>query len=103
MFSVSPAEMVTIAVVALLVFGPHRLPEIARKVGKLGRDVTRAANELKAGIEREYDEATEPLKDVRRKLGSTTDLEVDKPVSRKRDSAGDPVDPTEADSTEADE
>jgi len=92
MFSVSPAEMVTIAVVALLVFGPHRLPEIARKLGKLGREISRAANELKAGIEREYDEATEPLKDVRRKLGSTTDPATDKPVSRRRDSAGDSTD-----------
>jgi sec-independent protein translocase protein TatB len=103
MFSVSPAEMVTIAVVALLVFGPHRLPEIARKLGKLGREVSRAANELKAGIEREYDEATEPLKDVRRKLGSTTDTSADKPVSRRRDPAGDPIDPDEVDAPEADE
>lgn len=73
MFSVSPAEIITIAVVALLVFGPHRLPEIARKLGRIGREVTKAANELKSGIEREYDQATEPLKDVRRRLGSTID------------------------------
>jgi sec-independent protein translocase protein TatB len=103
MFSVSPAEMVTIAVVALLVFGPHRLPEIARKLGKLGREVSRAANELKAGIEREYDEATEPLKDVRRKLGSSADTPADKPVSRRRDPSGDPIDPDEVDAPEADE
>jgi sec-independent protein translocase protein TatB len=102
MFSVSPAEMVTIAVVALLVFGPHRLPEIARKLGKLGREVSRAANELKAGIEREYDEATEPLKDVRRKLGSTTDLTADKPVNRRRDSDGDPIESEDVDPPEVD-
>ena len=39
MFSVSPAEILTIAVVALLVFGPRRLPEIARKAGKVLRDL----------------------------------------------------------------
>jgi len=70
-FSVSPAELVTIAVVALLVFGPHKLPEIARKVGRIGREVSRAAQELKSGIEREYDEATNPLHEVRRQFGTT--------------------------------
>ena len=73
MFSVSPAEVVTITVVALLVFGPQRLPEIARKLGRIGREVSQAAQELKAGIEREYDEVTQPLDDVRRQLGSTID------------------------------
>lgn len=71
MFSVSPAEIATIAVVALLVFGPNRLPEIARRIGKLGRELSRAAQELKTGIEREYDEAKAPLDEVRRQLGST--------------------------------
>lgn len=80
MFSVSPAEIVTIAVVVLLVFGPQRLPEITRKVGKVVREITNAANELKAGIEREFDDANEPLKDVRRQLGST--IEEPKPLSR---------------------
>ena len=80
MFSVSPSEIVTIAVVVLLVFGPQRLPEITRKVGKVLREITSAANELKAGIEREFDEAAEPLKDVRRQLGST--VEEPKPQSR---------------------
>jgi Sec-independent protein translocase protein TatA len=72
-FSVSPAEVVTITIVALLVFGPQRLPEIARKLGRIGREVSKAAQELKAGIEREYDEVTQPLDDVRRQFGSTID------------------------------
>ena len=73
MFSVSPAEMITIALVALLVFGPQRLPEISRKVGKIGREVLAAANELKTGLEQELDESKDVLDDVRRQLGSTLD------------------------------
>jgi Tat protein translocase TatB subunit len=64
-FSVSPTEILTIAVVALLVFGPKRLPEIARKAGKLLSEIRGAATDLKAGLEAEYEETLEPLKDVR--------------------------------------
>lgn len=73
MFSVSPAEMLTIAVVALVVFGPQRLPEIARKIGKVGREVMAAANELKSGLERELEDSRDVLDDVRRELGPTID------------------------------
>ena len=65
MFSVSSAELLTIAVVALLVFGPRRLPEIARKAGKMLRDARDAAGELKAGIESEYGETLQPLREAR--------------------------------------
>lgn len=34
MFNVSPLEMMVIAVIALIVFGPQRLPEMARSVGR---------------------------------------------------------------------
>jgi len=64
-FSVSPAEILTIAVVGLLVFGPKRLPEIARKAGKILSDIRNVANDLKTGLEEEYEDTLEPLKDIR--------------------------------------
>jgi sec-independent protein translocase protein TatB len=72
-FSVSPAEMVTIAVVALVVFGPRRLPEIARTAGRLLRELRSAADDLKSGIEAEYRDALEPLDEVRREVRTTFD------------------------------
>ena len=71
MFSVSPAEIVTIVVIALLVFGPQRLPEITRRIGRVGRELSQAAQQLRQGIEREIEETTAPLDEVRRSLGAT--------------------------------
>ena len=39
-----PMEIAIILVIALLVFGPKRLPEIGRTIGKLVRDVQRMMN-----------------------------------------------------------
>jgi sec-independent protein translocase protein TatA len=36
--SLGPAEILVILVVALLVFGPHRLPEVGRQVGRTMRE-----------------------------------------------------------------
>lgn len=63
-FSVSPAEILTIAVVALLVFGPKRLPEITRKAGKVLRDIRKATDELRTGLESEYKDTLDPIKEA---------------------------------------
>ena len=78
MFSVSPAEILTIAVVALIVFGPRRLPEIARKIGRVVREVRDAAGDLKAGLEKEYEDTLAPLDEARRTMRSVVDEPVEK-------------------------
>jgi TatA/E family protein of Tat protein translocase len=67
-FSVSPAELATIGVVALLVFGPKRLPEIARKAGRIARELRVAAQDLKSGIEEEYRDTIEPIEEAGREM-----------------------------------
>lgn len=48
-------EMLVIAVVALVIFGPRRLPEIGRKVGKSLAEFKRASEDFKRTWEREVE------------------------------------------------
>lgn len=64
----SGLEILTIAVVALVVFGPNRLPEIARTIGKYVRELRDAVRDLREGIEREVAPIREPVKDIRQEL-----------------------------------
>jgi sec-independent protein translocase protein TatB len=47
------SETVFLFVLALVIFGPKKLPEIARQVGKMLNEFRRASNEFKSQIEQE--------------------------------------------------
>jgi sec-independent protein translocase protein TatB len=47
------SETIFLFVLALIVFGPKKLPEIARQIGKALNEFRRASNEFKAQIEQE--------------------------------------------------
>jgi sec-independent protein translocase protein TatB len=47
------SEMVFLFILALLIFGPKRLPEIGRQVGRFMNDFKRASNEFRSQIESE--------------------------------------------------
>ncbi len=47
------SETVFLFFLALIIFGPKKLPEIARQVGKYMNEFKRASNEFKAQIEQE--------------------------------------------------
>lgn len=53
MFDVGFSELVVIAIVALIVIGPERLPALARTVGTLLGRIRRYTNEVKAEVNRE--------------------------------------------------
>ena len=46
-------EMIFLFVLALIIFGPKKLPEIGRQVGRALNEFKRASNEFKAQIETE--------------------------------------------------
>ena len=48
--SLGPAEILVILVIALLVFGPNKMPEIARQVGKGFREFRRVQQHLKSEL-----------------------------------------------------
>lgn len=51
-------ELILILALALLLFGPQKLPEIGKQVGKALGEFKRTSNELKRTIEDEMDRAT---------------------------------------------
>src|SRR5690348_1970948 len=55
MFDISFTELMVIAVVALIVIGPQRLPTVARTLGHLFGRMQRYVNDVKADISREME------------------------------------------------
>lgn len=55
MFDIGFSEIVVIAVVALVVIGPERLPKVARTMGHLFGRLQRYVNDVKADISREME------------------------------------------------
>ena len=49
MFNISPLEIMVLAVIALIVLGPQRLPEMARSVG-------RGMREFRAALSSDHDD-----------------------------------------------
>ncbi len=59
----SGGELVIIFIVAFLVFGPKKLPELARTLGKLLFEVKRAAQDVKVHMETEFDTSEKSAKE----------------------------------------
>ncbi|MDQ4064535.1 MAG: twin-arginine translocase TatA/TatE family subunit [Actinomycetota bacterium] len=56
---IGPLELLTLAAVALIVFGPHRLPEIARTIGRTLSELRRQANEIRGEFATSFDESSQ--------------------------------------------
>ena len=60
---ISGGEIILILVVALMVFGPKRLPELGRAVGKVMREVSKALHDVKVTMDKEYEQTEKENKD----------------------------------------
>ena len=76
--SIGGMELVVIMVIALLIFGPRKLPELGRSIGKGLSEFKRASNDLKRSLEDELD---------------FDERDRDKRIGRKPDDDGDKTGP----------
>ena len=76
MFGIGMPEMLLILAVALIVFGPKRLPELAKSLGRALGEFKRATSDLKQSIETEtgLDEVRGSLNEVKKDITSQVDL-----------------------------
>ena len=74
--SIGTQELILIGIVALIFLGPRRMPEMARKIGKIMSDFRNTTNEFKSTWEREvnFDQEERALR--------TGDLPTPQPVAR---------------------
>jgi len=77
-------ELLVIAVVALIVIGPDKLPEYAKRLGQVMKEVRKATSSLTEEIQKDVveplneaakplKEAVEPLNEVAKDIKKTTD------------------------------
>ena len=75
MFDFGFSELLVIALVALIVLGPERLPEVARTFGRWVGRAQRLVAKLREDLDRELkDQGGQGLGDLRREIEDTRDL-----------------------------
>jgi sec-independent protein translocase protein TatA len=70
-------ELVVIMVLALIIFGPRKLPELGRSLGRSLGEFKRASNELKHTLDEEIRVEEEKSRDRQRPPGSVADDDGD--------------------------
>jgi TatA/E family protein of Tat protein translocase len=72
--TIGTQELVFIFILALILFGPKKLPEIGRTIGKAVREFRRASSELKATFDRELSNLEAETQELK-KPGTSTPQE----------------------------
>ena len=78
-----PGELLLVLALALIVFGPDQLPQIARQLGHFVGEVRRLSNEATAEFQRSIQEAPPPPDSQPRHLTYQPPAQPDKPAAPK--------------------
>lgn len=73
--SIGFPELLVIMTIALLVFGPKKLPEVGKSIGKALREFRRTSDEIKEKIEEEI-QASE-FKEIKQDIDKVTNFKFD--------------------------
>ncbi|PIE31686.1 MAG: twin-arginine translocase subunit TatB [Ilumatobacter coccineus] len=88
MFNIQGKELVIIALLALIVLGPEKLPEVFRKVGEFVGQLRK----MSAGFQQEFNSVIdEPTKELRDTVNLVRDAAKTNPVSKTISSIGDTI------------
>lgn len=69
MFDLGMQELIVIFVVALLVFGPKKLPELSRTLGKGMREIKSAMRGIKESLDEAEDQIEEEIQSAKKEIG----------------------------------
>jgi len=76
-FGIGPMEIILILIIGLIIFGPGKLPQIGRDLGKALRSFKKAATDLTAEMSKELEEEKKEINSdttqIKQQIGKISD------------------------------
>jgi len=92
-FGIGPMEIILILIIGLIIFGPGKLPQIGRDLGKALRSFKKAATDLTAEMSKELEEEKKEINSdttqIKQQIGKISDPA--KPEAGKTPADGNPL------------
>ena len=77
--SIGTSELILIGIVALIIFGPRKLPQMAKTIGKMMAEFRGATNEFKTTWQREasFEEESNQIKNIFEEPEAVKNLQIE--------------------------